>query len=121
MKTPFTLALVFSLAASAQQLKTEDEKSLYAIGYVVGSRNVAPLNLKPNELEIVKRGLMDGATGRKAAIAGEAQMEKGNAFAQARSSAAADTEQVAGREYVEKDAKDPGARKVDITLDPCRH
>src|SRR5216683_2584373 len=67
MKTPLTFALLFSLAASAQQLKTDDEKSLYAIGYVLGSRNLAPLNLKPNELEIVKRGLIDGATGKKAA------------------------------------------------------
>jgi FKBP-type peptidyl-prolyl cis-trans isomerase FkpA len=120
MKTPLTFALLFSLAASAQQLKTDDEKSLYAIGYVLGSRNLAPLNLKPNELEIMKRGLIDGATGKKAAIAVEAQMEKVNAFAQGRSSAAADKEKVAGRESAEKAAKEPGAKKIDINLDGGR-
>src|SRR5713226_6730471 len=96
MKTPLTFALLFSLAASAQQLKTDDEKSLYAIGYVLGSRNLAPLNLKPNELEMV------------------------NAFAQGRSSAAADKEKVAGRESAEKAAKEPGAKKIDINLDGGR-
>jgi len=121
MKTPFAaFALLFSLAVSAQQLKTDDEKSLYAIGYVVGSRNLLPLNLKPNELEIVKRGMIDGATGKKAAIEVEAQMEKVNTFAQGRSSAAADKEKVAGRESAEKAAKEPGAKKIEVTLDGGR-
>jgi len=39
-------------------------------------------------------------------------MEKINAFAQARSSAGADKEKVAGREYAEKAAKEPGASKL---------
>src|ERR1700682_4932753 len=117
MKTPFAaFALLFSLAVSAQQLKTDDEKSLYAIGYVVGSRNLLPLNLKPNEREIVKRGMIDGATGKKAAIEVEAQMEKVNTFAQGRSSAAADKEKVAGRESAEKAAKEPGAKKSSLVI-----
>src|SRR5256886_2417477 len=66
MRLALAVSLAFSLSASAQALKTDDEKSLYAIGYLVGSRNFAPLSLKANELEIVKRGLSDGATGKKA-------------------------------------------------------
>jgi FKBP-type peptidyl-prolyl cis-trans isomerase FkpA len=114
------LAFAFAIAAaallprsaSAQALKTDDEKSLYAIGYLVGSRNLAPLSLKPNEMEIVKRGMADGATGKKPQVEPEAQMEKVNAFAQSRSSAGSDKEKVSGREYAEKAAKEPGATKL---------
>jgi FKBP-type peptidyl-prolyl cis-trans isomerase FkpA len=114
MRLAFAFAVLFALAASATDapLKTDDEKSLYAIGYLVGSRNLAPLSLKPNELEIVKRGLSDGAGGKKAQVEPEQQMEKVNAFAQARSSAGADREKATGREYAEKAAKEPGATKL---------
>ena len=112
MRLAFVLAATVSLSASAQALKTDDEKSLYAIGYIVGSRNLAPLSLKPGELEIVKRGLADGAIGKKAQVEPESQMEKVNAFAQARSSAGADKEKVAGREFADKAAKEPGATKL---------
>jgi FKBP-type peptidyl-prolyl cis-trans isomerase FkpA len=112
MRLAFALAALLSLSASAQALKTDEEKSLYAIGYLVGSRNLAPLSLKPNELEIVKRGLSDGATGKKAQVEPEAQMDKINALAQARSSAGADKEKVAGREFVDKAAKEPGTTKL---------
>ncbi len=113
MRLGFALALLFALSASAQTpLKTDDEKSLYAIGYLVGSRNLAPLSLKPNELEIVKHGLSDGANGKKPLVEPEGQMEKVNAFAQARSGAGADKEKAAGREYAEKAAKESGASKL---------
>ena len=112
MRSAFALAVLVSFSASAQALKTDDEKSLYAIGYLVGSRSFAAMSLKPNELEIVKRGLSDGASGKKAQVEPESQMEKINAFAQARSSAGADKEKVAGREYAEKAAKEPGASKL---------
>jgi FKBP-type peptidyl-prolyl cis-trans isomerase FkpA len=112
MRPAFVLATLVALSASAQQLKTDDEKSFYAIGYLMGSRNLAPLALKPNELEIVKRGMSDGATGKKAAVEPEQQMEKINALAQTRSSAGADKEKVAGRAYADKAAKEPGATKL---------
>jgi FKBP-type peptidyl-prolyl cis-trans isomerase FkpA len=104
---------LLSSAAAAQQLKTDDEKSLYAIGFIVGSRNLGPLNLKPDEMKIVERGLADGASGKKAAMDVEAQMEKVNAFAQGRSNAAADKEKKA---VAEKAAKVSGTRKVDVDL-----
>jgi FKBP-type peptidyl-prolyl cis-trans isomerase FkpA len=104
--------LAFPLAASATDLKTDDQKSLYAIGFVVGSRNLGPLNLKPDELKIVEQGIADGAAGKKAPIDVEAQMEAVNKFAQGRSNAAADKEKVAGREYLAKAAKEPGVTKL---------
>jgi len=112
MRRAFALALLFSAAASAQALKTDDEKTLYAIGYLVGSKNLTPFNLKPHEMEIVKRGFADGATGKKAQVEPDEQMDKIKALAQARSAAIADKEKSAGREFVEKAAKEPGAQKL---------
>jgi FKBP-type peptidyl-prolyl cis-trans isomerase FkpA len=106
------LTPVLPLAAAAADLRTDDQKSLYAIGYVVGSRNLGPLNLKPDELKIVEQGIAEGASGKKAAIDVEAQMEAVNKFAQGRSSAAADKEKVAGRAYLDKAAKEPGVTKL---------
>jgi len=106
------LALVLSLLAAAPDLKTDDQKSLYAIGYVVGSRNLGPLSLKPEELKLVEQGIADGANGKKAVIDVEKQMDAVNKFAQTRSNAAADKEKVAGREYAEKAAKEPGVTKL---------
>ena len=105
------LLCVGSLLA-APALKTEDQKSLYAIGYVVGSRNLQQLSLKPDEMKIVEQGLADGAEGKKSAIDVDKQMEAVNKFAQARSNAAADKEKVAGREYADKAAKEQGAEKL---------
>src|SRR3954462_11136823 len=84
MRLALAIALLVSASASAQELKTDDEKSLYAIGYLVGSRNLGPLNLKPHELEIVDNGITDGASRKRAQVEPEGQMEKVNAFAQSR-------------------------------------
>src|SRR5947209_1419244 len=112
MKILLASALLVSAAANAQALKTDDEKSLYAIGFVIGSKNLGSFGLKPAELEILKRGLTDGTLGKKEAIDVQAQMGKVNEFAQARSHAAADKEKTAGREYAEKAAKESGAQKL---------
>jgi FKBP-type peptidyl-prolyl cis-trans isomerase FkpA len=106
------LLLALPLAAFAADLKTDEQKSLYAIGFVVGSRNLGPLNLKPEEMKIVEQGIADGAGGKKAAIDVDAQMEAVKAFAEKRSNAAADKEKVAGHAYLDKAAKEPGAQKL---------
>jgi FKBP-type peptidyl-prolyl cis-trans isomerase FkpA len=108
-----TYLLCVLLAASATaDPKTDDEKSLYVIGYLMGSRNLSVFSLKPEELKLVEHGLSDGATGKKAAVDVEAQMDSVNKLAQKRSGAAADKEKTAGREYAEKAAKEPGAEKL---------
>ena len=73
---------------------------------------VLSLSLKANELEIVRRGLSDGATGKKAQVEPEQQMDKIQALAQARSSAGAEKEKEAGRAYLDKAAKESGATKL---------
>ena len=107
-----TYLLCVLLAAASAEPKTDDEKSLYAIGFLMGSRNLSSFQLKPDELKLIERGLTDGATGKKAAIDVDQQMQAVQKFAEKRSSAGADKEKVAGREYADKAAKEQGAEKL---------
>ena len=50
--------------AKAPELKTEREKTLYALG-VAASDSFKVFNLKPEELAVVQRGLSDGVLNRK--------------------------------------------------------
>ncbi len=58
------LLLLAAPAPAAEDLSSEEEKTLYAMG-LVASRSFRDLALSPRELEIVKRGLTDALTGRK--------------------------------------------------------
>jgi len=60
------LALVLLLFAAAPaasldqpELKTEDQKTLYALGLVI-AQNLSSFALSPADLEIVKAGIADG-------------------------------------------------------------
>jgi FKBP-type peptidyl-prolyl cis-trans isomerase FkpA len=118
------LALLFAvpLAARAQALKTEDDKTLYAIGYRVG-QNVQFLSLKPNELKIVEQGFRDAASGAKAKIdpaerqdamqtmartRGEATMKQKDAAAEK----SAGPEKEKGKTYAANAAKEAGAQQL---------
>ena len=107
-----TYLLCVLLAAASAEPKTDDEKSLYAIGFLMGSRNLSSFQLKPDELKLIERGLNDGASGKKAAIDVDAQMPAVQKYAEKRSSAGADKEKVSGREYADKAAKESGAEKL---------
>ncbi len=54
-------------AAGAPDLKSDDDKTLYALGISMGG-NLAGFGLSAPEIEIVKRGLADGASGTTPAI-----------------------------------------------------
>jgi len=107
-----TYLVCLLLAVSATDPKTDDEKSLYAIGYLIGSRNLAQFQLKPDEMKLVEKGLGDGATGKKAAIDVDQQMDAVNKLAQKRASVGSEKEKAAGKEYADKAAKEPGAEKL---------
>ena len=106
-----TALLAIPLAARAQALKTEDDKTLYAIGYITGER-VGVLQLKPNEVKIVEQGFRDGASGTKSKVDVEQRQDAINKFAQARSSAAAEKEKNASKEFLAKAEKEKGAQKL---------
>src|SRR5436189_5370 len=74
---------------SSAKLETEDQKTLYALGLLIG-RNVKPFALKPEELAIVKSGLTDSVTGAKPQVELETYGPKVNELADRRSSVGAD-------------------------------
>lgn len=108
----FLFCVLLAANAASPDLKTDDDKSLYAIGYLMGSRNLSSFNLKPEEVKLVEKGLEDGIAGKKATVDVEQQMDSVNKLAQKRSSANADKEKVAGREFIDKAAKEQGAQKL---------
>ena len=89
-------------------LQTDEQKVLYALGVMLG-QNVANLNISEPELELVKRGLADGATGKKPAIEMEQFAPKIQQFAQARAAAQAVAEKGKAQAFRDAAAKEAGA------------
>ena len=58
------LTLATSTVVVAADLKTEEDKTMYALGAAIG-RSIVSFNLTPAELELVKAGLADVATSKK--------------------------------------------------------
>jgi len=93
---------------SSVNLKTDDQKTLYALGLMLG-RNLTQFNLKPDELEIVKAGITDQATGAKPQVELQTWGPKVNDMARGRQTAAAQGNKDKGKAYAEKAAKESGA------------
>jgi FKBP-type peptidyl-prolyl cis-trans isomerase FkpA len=91
--------------------QTEEEKIAYTVGALLG-RNVTGLALSPAELEFVKKGVADAASGTKLAVDLEAYGPKLQAFARARQAAGAQSEKTRAASYLEKAAKEDGAVKT---------
>ncbi len=105
-----TAACSRSKAATADP-KTEDQKTIYALGLLLG-RNITVFNLTPEELELVKAGLNDSVKKNKPAVELDTYSPKVNTLAGARMQAAAAAEKVRGKQVAEKAALDPGAVKL---------
>jgi len=110
-------ALAFACGANvaAQDLKSDEDKTLYALGLAMG-RQLQTLELSPEQAEFVKRGLSDVIAGRKPAVELEAYQQKVQAFANGRRLAQADKAAGAGRAFADKAAKEKGAVKTDSGL-----
>lgn len=97
--------------ATAPKLETEDQKTLYALGLLLG-KNIKPFALKPEELAIVKAGLSDAVTDTKPQVELDAYGPKVNELAQKRASAGADEEKKKGQEFIDKVATEKEATKT---------
>src|SRR2546422_6336298 len=93
------------------KLETDDQKTLYALGLLLG-RNIKPFALKPEELEIVKKGLSDAATDAKPQVELETYGPKVNEFAQKRAAAGADDAKKKGQDFADNVAKQKDATKT---------
>ena len=101
--TVVVLGLV-GLQANAQEPKTEDEKTIYALGMSIG-RSIKSYDLTPAELEILKKGLTDASTNAKPVV----EMEK---YAPRLQQLARGRQDRVGKRFLEDAAREKGAVKL---------
>jgi FKBP-type peptidyl-prolyl cis-trans isomerase FkpA len=109
------IALITVPALAAETPKTEDQKTLYALGLLV-SRSLSVFNLTPDELEFVKQGLTDAAAGKTPAVELGAYNDKVQELARARRKAQGEKLAVSNKEFLDKAAKEKGAVKTESGL-----
>ena len=97
-------------AQPPQQFKTDDEKTLYALGAIIG-KSLGTFNLNKSELEVVKRGLTDQNHGNKLLVDPDEYQAKVEALAKARGQVRADQEKAKSQDYLATAAKEKGAVK----------
>ena len=100
-----------SAPVATVDFKTEDQKTLYALGLAL-SDNIAPFNLSESDLDFVKAGLSDGALHRTRQVDLAVYGTKLRELAQARSSAGSAAEKTAGAEFLSKASLEKGAVKT---------
>lgn len=96
---------------AASGLTSEQDKTVYAMGVMLG-RNLAPLNLTPAEIEIVKQGLTDTAAGKPPAVDLQTYGPKIQQFVQGRGAERAKAEKDKSASFVDAAAKETGAIKT---------
>jgi FKBP-type peptidyl-prolyl cis-trans isomerase FkpA len=109
------IALIVTPACAQDTSKTEEQKTLYAIGLLV-SRSLSVFNLTPAELEVVKEGLTDSVTGKKPEVELGAYNEKVQELARVRRKAQGEKMAAVNKEFLDKAAKEKGAVKTDSGL-----
>ena len=98
-------------ASASPKLDTEDQKTLYALGLLLG-RNIKPFALKPDELAVVKAGLTDAVTDAKPQVEIEAYGPKVNELAQKRAAVGAEDAKKKGQEFLDNVSKQKEATKT---------
>jgi FKBP-type peptidyl-prolyl cis-trans isomerase FkpA/FKBP-type peptidyl-prolyl cis-trans isomerase FklB len=97
--------------AAGPELKTEEQKTLYALGLAI-ARNLGTFGLSEAELELVKAGLTDGVLQKEPRVDLPAYAPKIQALQQTRGVAQAAGEKKAGQAYLAKAAAEKGAVKT---------
>jgi len=89
---------------------TDEQKTVYAIGLSM-AQSLAPLDLSPAEVELVKRAFSDSAQG-KPAVKLEEWTPKFQAFSQSRSTRAAAKQKIVAKAYLDRAAMEQGATRT---------
>ena len=97
-----------SLYAAEPAAMTEEQKTFYAIGFSV-ARSLAVFDMTPAEFEHVKQGLTDAQSGKKSDIEPASYNIKIQELAKARRKALGEKQVGAGKDFLEKAAKENGA------------
>jgi len=96
-------------AAASAGPTTEDEKTLYALGAMMGQRFVGPMHTSERELDMLVQGLRATARGGKPDFAIETYAPKFDALARSRAAAGAADTKKASEAFRDSAAKESGA------------
>jgi FKBP-type peptidyl-prolyl cis-trans isomerase len=105
-----TCGLSFFTSIEAQDLKTDQDKTFYALGLAIGG-NIKEFKLSAAELALVTAGLSDSVLGKPAKVDLNTFGPKLQGIATERAAAAAGVEKKAAGEFIAKMAKEPGAQR----------
>src|SRR5882672_12199299 len=97
--------------AAELELKTEEQKTLYALGLVI-AQNLATFALSPADLEVVKAGIADGVANKDKKVDLQTYGPKIQELQRSRVTAAAVPERKAGQAFLDKAAAEKGAVKT---------
>jgi FKBP-type peptidyl-prolyl cis-trans isomerase FkpA len=114
MRATMSLVLAAFLAAAVPAYadpKTEDEKTLYALGLAV-SQNLGAFNLTEAELKMVEEGLRDGVLKKSPKVELQTYGPKLQELQKTRMTALAATEKKAGEAYLAKAAAEKDTKKL---------
>lgn len=107
-------ALLFTnstLCAAEPPSLTEEQKTFYAIGLSI-SRSLSVFELTPEEFGYVKQGLTDAQAGKKVDLELTTYSTKIQKLAKARRKVSGEKQAGAGKDFIEKSAKEKGAIKT---------
>jgi FKBP-type peptidyl-prolyl cis-trans isomerase FkpA/FKBP-type peptidyl-prolyl cis-trans isomerase FklB len=97
--------------AAAPELKTEDQKTLYALGLAL-SQNLAIFSLTETEMELVAAGLADGALKKAPKVEMQTYGPKIQQMYAARAAIASAAEKKTGQAFADKAAAEKNATKT---------
>lgn len=110
-----SVTLVSSTSFALDAPKSEDEKTLYAIGLIV-AKQLGVFSLSTDEFERVKQGLVDGVTAAKPAVEVTDYNSRVQELAKNRRKLQGEKMAAAGKEFLDRAAKEKGAVKSDSGL-----
>lgn len=110
-----SIIMLAAMGCSAQTPKTDEQKTLYALGVHLNSQ-LSVFDLTAQELKFVQQGMTDAATGKKLVVEPEAKMNDLRELAQSRVQKATEKQKAKSKAFLEKAAAEKGAVKSDSGL-----
>lgn len=107
----FPARLAFAESAAAGSMQTEEQKTLYTLGVVVGS-NLAPFRLSSSDLKYVSMGLRDAVASQNPQVDLNVYGPKIRELQDARQAQGAKKEKQKADGFLKEAAKAPGAKSL---------
>ncbi len=111
-KTALLLLAAFGISMAQAADMSDEQKTFYALGVVLGQQMNGSFDPSPAELEFIKKGLADGASGVKPAVDMDAYQARLHPLSQARVAARSKKLLAAGKAFADKAGKEAGAVKT---------